>query len=202
MAYESTPPHGAGRQKTRSASISAPSSASLETILNPPSSNGTPDIGYQRRRPATRTQSARITGARSVSWTWERRTENAKPNEWMNEWMHDEGNNKPLHVFIFLYFHVNCLYCWTIASISFGALKWILLVFWWGEDVVSTKNEENRTVALTCTSHVNQKFQTTRTEQNFFAGTQQNCTLSTFTRSHESPSLCNPHLLSSSTWCP
>lgn len=69
MAYESTPPHGAGRQKTRSASISAPSSGSLETILNPPPSNGTPDIGYQRRRPATRTQSARITGARSVSQT-------------------------------------------------------------------------------------------------------------------------------------
>lgn len=68
MAYESTPPHSAGRQKTRSASISAPSSGSLETILNPPSSNGTPDIGYQRRRPATRTQSARITGARSVSF--------------------------------------------------------------------------------------------------------------------------------------
>lgn len=71
MAYESTPPHSAGRQKTRSASISAPSSGSLETILNPPSSNGTPDIGYQRRRPATRTQSARITGARSVSWLFE-----------------------------------------------------------------------------------------------------------------------------------
>lgn len=67
MAYESTPPHG-GRVKTRSASISAPTSGSLETILNPPSSNGTPEIGYQRRRPATRTQSARITGARSVSF--------------------------------------------------------------------------------------------------------------------------------------
>lgn len=65
MAYESTPP----RVKTRSASISAPTSGSLETILNPPSSNGTPEIGYQRRRPATRTQSARITGARSVSTT-------------------------------------------------------------------------------------------------------------------------------------
>lgn len=62
MAYESTPP----RVKTRSASISAPTSGSLETILNPPTSNGTPEIGYQRRRPATRTQSARITGARSV----------------------------------------------------------------------------------------------------------------------------------------
>lgn len=66
MAYE-TPPHG--RPKTRSASICAPASGSLETILNPPSGSGTPDNGtpgYQRRRPATRTQSARITGARSV----------------------------------------------------------------------------------------------------------------------------------------
>lgn len=66
MAYE-TPPHG--RHKTRSASICAPASGSLETILNPPSGSGTPESGtpgYQRRRPATRTQSARITGARSV----------------------------------------------------------------------------------------------------------------------------------------
>lgn len=67
MAYE-TPPHH-GRHKTRSASICAPSTGSLETILNPPdrptAENGTP--GYQRRRPATRSQSARITGARSVS---------------------------------------------------------------------------------------------------------------------------------------
>ena len=65
MAYE-TPPHG--RPKTRSASICAPASGSLETILNQGSGtpeNGTP--GYQRRRPATRTQSARITGGRSVS---------------------------------------------------------------------------------------------------------------------------------------
>lgn len=102
MAYESTPPHGGGRQKTRSASISAPSSASLETILNPPSSNGTPDIGYQRRRPATRTQSARITGARSVSWTWKRRTKNVKPNEWMNEWMMERIINHCM-----FHFHVN-----------------------------------------------------------------------------------------------
>lgn len=68
MAYE-TPPHH-GRQKTRSASICAPASGSLETILNAPSGSGTPDNGtpgYQRRRPATRTQSARITGGRSVS---------------------------------------------------------------------------------------------------------------------------------------
>lgn len=73
MAYESPPNHG--RQKTRSASICAPASGSLETILNAPSAgggggSGTPDNGtpgYQRRRPATRTQSARITGGRSVS---------------------------------------------------------------------------------------------------------------------------------------
>lgn len=68
MAYE-TPPHH-GRQKTRSASICAPASGSLETILNAPSGSGTPENGtpgYQRRRPATRTQSARITGGRSVS---------------------------------------------------------------------------------------------------------------------------------------
>lgn len=66
MAYETSPHQG--RQKTRSASICAPSTGSLETILNPPdrATEGTP--GYQRRRPATRSQSARITGARSVSW--------------------------------------------------------------------------------------------------------------------------------------
>lgn len=76
MAYE-TPPHG--RHKTRSASICAPSSGSLETILNPPSGSGTPDNGtpgYQRRRPATRSQSARITGARSVSQRKKKETQN------------------------------------------------------------------------------------------------------------------------------
>lgn len=81
MAYETPLSHGHGRPKTRSASICAPSSASLETMLNaggavashaqPPSGTGTPENGgtpgYQRRRPATRTQSARITGGRSVS---------------------------------------------------------------------------------------------------------------------------------------
>lgn len=63
------PPNYRPPYKTRSASISAPASSSLETIINPGSNtpetgNGTP--GYQRRRPA-RTQSARITGNRSVS---------------------------------------------------------------------------------------------------------------------------------------
>ncbi|GAB0092549.1 GTP-binding protein RAD [Sergentomyia squamirostris] len=55
--------------KTRSASICAPASTSLENVLLPPSGSGTPDNGtpsYRRRRPATRSQSARITGARSV----------------------------------------------------------------------------------------------------------------------------------------
>ncbi len=61
----SRPPYG----KTRSASISAPPSSSLETIISPPTENGTPENGtpsYRRRRPATRTQSARITGAKAV----------------------------------------------------------------------------------------------------------------------------------------
>lgn len=57
------------RYKTRSASISAPTSTSMENVLVPPSGanegGGTP--GYRRRKPATRSQSARITsGARSV----------------------------------------------------------------------------------------------------------------------------------------
>ncbi|XP_055702302.1 GTP-binding protein REM 2 [Phlebotomus papatasi] len=55
--------------KTRSASICAPASTSLENVLLPPSGSGTPDNGtpsYRRRRPATRSQSARITGPRSV----------------------------------------------------------------------------------------------------------------------------------------
>ena len=47
--------------KTRSSSISAPGSSSLETIAGL-----TSDIP-EKRRPATRTQSARITGGRSVS---------------------------------------------------------------------------------------------------------------------------------------
>ncbi|XP_055618974.1 GTP-binding protein REM 1 isoform X2 [Toxorhynchites rutilus septentrionalis] len=55
--------------KKRSSSISAPACASLETIVSPPSESGTPEggtPGYRRRRPATRSQSARITGPRSV----------------------------------------------------------------------------------------------------------------------------------------
>ncbi|CAD7092649.1 unnamed protein product [Hermetia illucens] len=55
--------------KTRSASICAPVSGSLEAVINTPSGSNTPENGtpgYKRRRPATRTQSARITGARSV----------------------------------------------------------------------------------------------------------------------------------------
>lgn len=63
-------PQARSRYKTRSASICAPASASLETIINPPSGSGTPESGtpgYRRRKPASRTQSARITGPRSVS---------------------------------------------------------------------------------------------------------------------------------------
>ncbi|XP_053676534.1 GTP-binding protein RAD [Anopheles nili] len=55
--------------KKRSSSISAPACASLETIISPPSESETPDNGtpgYRRRKPATRSQSARITGPRSV----------------------------------------------------------------------------------------------------------------------------------------
>uniref|UniRef100_A0A182QIS0 GTP-binding protein RAD n=1 Tax=Anopheles farauti TaxID=69004 RepID=A0A182QIS0_9DIPT len=55
--------------KKRSSSISAPACASLETIISPPSEGDTPDNGtpgYRRRKPATRSQSARITGPRSV----------------------------------------------------------------------------------------------------------------------------------------
>lgn len=55
--------------KTRSASICAPVSGSLEAVINTPSGSATPENGtpgYRRRRPATRSQSARITGGRSV----------------------------------------------------------------------------------------------------------------------------------------
>lgn len=54
--------------KMRSASISAPSSSSLEAIINAAEIE-VPEIGTpnRRRRPATRSQSARITGAKSVS---------------------------------------------------------------------------------------------------------------------------------------
>lgn len=62
--------YGRPQYKSRSASISAPPSSSLEAIVNPPSENDTPENGtpnYRRRRPATRSQSARISGNRSVS---------------------------------------------------------------------------------------------------------------------------------------
>lgn len=66
------------RYKTRSASISAPASTSMENVLMPNTVSGTGTAGagaagdggtpgYRRRKPATRSQSARITGARSVS---------------------------------------------------------------------------------------------------------------------------------------
>lgn len=63
------PPSKRPPYKKRSSSISAPACASLETIICPPtdsgiSDNGTP--GNRRRRQATRSQSARITGPRSV----------------------------------------------------------------------------------------------------------------------------------------
>lgn len=56
--------------KTRSASICATGGSMEAAIYNAVSGietpeNGTP--GYRRRRPATRSQSARITGARAVS---------------------------------------------------------------------------------------------------------------------------------------
>lgn len=59
------------QNKTRSASISAPTSSSLEAIINA-SDIEAPEIGTpnRRRRPATRSQSARITGAKSASETF------------------------------------------------------------------------------------------------------------------------------------
>lgn len=61
------------QKKTRSASICA-TGGSIETVIyNMPSGNNTPDSAgtpnYRRRRPATRSQSARITATagRSVS---------------------------------------------------------------------------------------------------------------------------------------
>lgn len=57
--------------KTRSASISAPASSSLEAMINSqqleidsPEGGGTPN--YRRRKPATRSQSARIPSGRTV----------------------------------------------------------------------------------------------------------------------------------------
>ncbi|XP_055591531.1 uncharacterized protein LOC129743519 [Uranotaenia lowii] len=64
ISQGSRPPY-----KKRSSSISAPTCASLETVISPPSEGGTPENGtpgYRRRRAATRSQSARITGPRSV----------------------------------------------------------------------------------------------------------------------------------------
>ncbi|XP_053687373.1 GTP-binding protein RAD [Sabethes cyaneus] len=66
---DDSPPNNRPPYKKRSSSISAPACASMETIISPPSDTGTPEggtPGYRRRRPATRSQSARITGPRSV----------------------------------------------------------------------------------------------------------------------------------------
>ena len=66
MADDYSKPH----YKTRSSSISAPTSSSLEAIINAAETE-TPDAGTpnnRRRRPATRSQSARITGAKSVNF--------------------------------------------------------------------------------------------------------------------------------------
>ena len=52
--------------KTRSSSISAPSSSSLETFVCQPVDNGNNTTDYRPRKPATRSQSARITSARTV----------------------------------------------------------------------------------------------------------------------------------------
>ncbi|XP_063701575.1 GTP-binding protein REM 1 isoform X2 [Culicoides brevitarsis] len=64
--------HSRPPYKTRSASISAPGHSSMETIINPPSGGGgTPESGtpgYRRRRQATRSQSARITAPRNLSY--------------------------------------------------------------------------------------------------------------------------------------
>lgn len=57
--------------KTRSASISAPASSSLEAIINSqldvdPQDDGGGTPSYRRRKPATRSQSARIPSGRTV----------------------------------------------------------------------------------------------------------------------------------------
>lgn len=66
--YSSKPQYP--QYKTRSASISAPTSSSLEAIINASEGCGeAPELSTpnnRRRRPATRSQSARITGAKSV----------------------------------------------------------------------------------------------------------------------------------------
>lgn len=73
MVDDISPMHHRMQKKTRSASICA-TGASIETVIHGmPGASGsaTPEggtPGYRRRRPATRSQSARITsGARSVS---------------------------------------------------------------------------------------------------------------------------------------
>ncbi|KRF80017.1 GTP-binding protein RAD isoform X2 [Drosophila virilis] len=70
MVDDISPMHHRMQKKTRSASICA-TGGSIETVIqNMPSGSATPEggtPGYRRRRPATRSQSARITsGARSV----------------------------------------------------------------------------------------------------------------------------------------
>lgn len=62
---------GKPQYKTRSASISAPPSSSLEAIVNSQLDIDSPDGGtpsYRRRKPATRSQSARIPSGRTVSY--------------------------------------------------------------------------------------------------------------------------------------
>uniref|UniRef100_A0A1Q3G4K6 Putative ras-related gtpase n=1 Tax=Culex tarsalis TaxID=7177 RepID=A0A1Q3G4K6_CULTA len=64
---DDSPPRSRPPYKKRSSSISAPVCSSLETIVSPPPDSGTPEnFGNKRRRPATRSQSARMTGPRSV----------------------------------------------------------------------------------------------------------------------------------------
>lgn len=64
---DDSPPRSRPPYKKRSSSISAPTCSSLETIVSPPPDSAAPDnTGYKRRRPATRSQSARMTGPRSV----------------------------------------------------------------------------------------------------------------------------------------
>lgn len=64
---EDSQPRNRPPYKKRSSSISAPVCSSLETVVSPPPDSGLPEFsGYKRRRPATRSQSARLTGPRSV----------------------------------------------------------------------------------------------------------------------------------------
>ncbi|XP_034479894.1 uncharacterized protein LOC117785776 isoform X1 [Drosophila innubila] len=84
MVDDVSPMHHRMQKKTRSASICA-TGASIETVIhNMPSGSATPEggtPGYRRRRPATRSQSARITsGARSVR----RRTQTQQQQQQQN----------------------------------------------------------------------------------------------------------------------